>query len=222
MIWAVVNHKKELARPSQQGLCPHCNNQVLSRCGDIYAWHWAHKQNYACDSWQEPETYWHKHWKLTFGVEHSERIVKKDNTWHIADILTDSNVVIELQNSPIAKSVIEERELFYGEKMIWVINGNSFQENFRLIPFPKRHPDWYLSDYERIFEESHICYEWSYARKCWKTSNRHVFIDFGDDKLFWIKSGLGTPRGTGKMINKKGFIDKYGGDYQYYIDHKNE
>jgi competence CoiA-like predicted nuclease len=68
-------------------------------------------------------------WKLAFGKECCEIPIIKE-TKHIADIKTKKNVIIELQNSPIPSTVIRTRETFYGEKMIWIVNGFNFKSNY--------------------------------------------------------------------------------------------
>lgn len=129
MKYALVNDEKIEATPRQQAKCLCWGNDVISKCGELKLWHWAHAKNQICDDWYEPETEWHRDWKFLFGKEHSEVIIKKEGKKHIADVLTWGGVVIELQNSPISTSTIREREEFYGEKMIWVINSEPFSEN---------------------------------------------------------------------------------------------
>ena len=124
-----INHKKVEPKPNSYGKCPLCSGRVLSKCGEVNVWHWAHFKAENCDSWYEPESYWHLRWKMTFGKEHSEIVIKKEEKWHIADILTENDVIIELQNSPIQQNIIRKREEFYGERMIWVINGIHFKHN---------------------------------------------------------------------------------------------
>lgn len=217
MLWAIVNKEKIEAKPQFTGTCPLCDGKVFSKCGDVNVWHWSHFKDENCDSWYEPETYWHKHWKLTFGEGKSEITIKRNGKKHRADIQTEDKVVIELQNSPIQKSVIREREEFYGEKMLWLINGIDFKERFDFRDFVL-----YDLDDSRRFEqpENEKSFEWSYARRSWVDVQRPVFIDFGEESLFWIEKGMGTSRGFGKFVSKKGFIKKYGGDYEYYFQHQ--
>lgn len=56
---------------------------------------------------------------------------------HAADVKTDQGLVIEFQNSSISPSTIRIREEYYGN-MIWVINAESFKDNFRLGSVVKR------------------------------------------------------------------------------------
>lgn len=223
MLYANVNGKKVVAQPKLHGKCPLCDGDVFSRCGEINVWHWAHDKDNHCDYWYEPETEWHKTWKLAFGEKNSEIIITKDGRRHIADVFTENEVVIELQNSPIRKKIIEDREMFYGNKMLWIINGIHFKQNFSISSssiyvdiknfnaFRQRN---YENDYkERILDSyPEYNYTWNWARKSWTFSKRNVFIDFGLPYLVWISDGLGTSRGKCKKVNKETFLLKYKGD----------
>lgn len=107
--------------------CPCCQTEVSPKCGSIKLWHWAHK-NADCDPWYEPETAWHKKWKERFPQEYREVAVGN----HRADIKT-SNLVVELQHSPISAEVIRERESHYGS-MVWVFDMQASCENLTLYP----------------------------------------------------------------------------------------
>jgi hypothetical protein len=232
MLYATVNGQKVEAQPELKGLCPLCERPVYSKCGEINVWHWAHYVDENCDSWYEQESEWHKNWKLVFGKENSEIIITKDGIKHIADILTNDNIVIELQNSPIQKPIIRKRENFYGERMIWIINGKHFKDNFRITSFISR-----LDEDEEYARRNNpllrgfgygkkgyegneyqapkdVFFNWDWARKSWNDVQRNVFIDFGDEKLFWVKSGMGSKEGKGRQKSKEAFITKYGGDIE--------
>ncbi len=216
MFWANVNNEKAEPTPKAIGTCPLCNGKVHSKCGEINEWHWAHYKGENCDSWYEPESYWHLDWKMTFGKECAEQVIRKNGELHRADVLTQQNVVIELQNSPIQKGVISEREEFYGEKMLWLINGNHFKSNFRIYDWDGSYNRWSSVHNQSKSIKGKKDFEWNYARKSWAEVNRHVFIDFGAETLFWVRSGMGTKNGVGLFVTKQDFIHKYGGDYDYY------
>ncbi|KRD09144.1 hypothetical protein ASE21_14955 [Flavobacterium sp. Root901] len=117
--------------PSSSGqiaVCGFCGEKVRGRCGEINIWHWQHVSNADCDVWKEGETEWHRVWKSQFPFDWQETIIEKNDERHIADILTSDGIVIEFQNSAISSSTISIRERFY-EKMIWVINAQSFKNN---------------------------------------------------------------------------------------------
>lgn len=61
-----------------------------------------------------------------------ERIYNnKNEEKHIADIRTDSGLIVEFQNSSISSTTIQVRETFY-ENMIWLINSEIFKDNFSI------------------------------------------------------------------------------------------
>lgn len=130
MQFALYNSKKHSAQPALKGTCLHCGNEVIAKCGAKNIWHWAHVKSGDCDAWSEPETQWHRDWKDKFGTEYSEIRIIKNNVYHIADVLNNTGIVFEFQNSAISSEIIKAREEFYGSKMIWLINGISFKDNF--------------------------------------------------------------------------------------------
>ncbi len=220
MLYASLNKEKIEASPKTRAMCPLCEKDVFSKCGEVNVWHWAHLKQESCDNWYEPETKWHKDWKNQFGKELSEIIITKDGVKHIADIYTKDQIVIELQNSPILMPTIRKRELFYGEKMLWIINGIPFKDNFKIYDDYRYEEPLYevvgqklIHKYTReiICTEKNEIFFWSWCRKSWSEVLRPVFIDFGEEHLFWVKYGMGTGRGYGKYISKEKFIAKYFG-----------
>lgn len=226
MLFAFVNGEKIEALPKTIGKCPLCERTVLSKCGEVNVWHWAHSKEESCDSWYEPESEWHKNWKFAFGKNNCEVVISKEGIRHIADIFTNEGVVIELQNSPIQKQIIRNREIFYGERMIWVINGKPFKNNFHYHRSRSRQLDedeeYYLK-YNPLAKKNtqarkdEYSFSWSWCRKSWTVALRQVFIDFGDENLFWVQEGVGTNNGIGKLVNKEIFIKKYGGNVELLV-----
>lgn len=279
MLYAILNDKKVEPTPGQRAKCPLCEKDVISKCGELNIWHWAHTTSEHCDDWYEPETKWHRDWKKIFGQDSSEVIITKENKKHIADIFTYSNIVIELQNSPISTATIRAREQFYGEKMIWIVNAYPFLLNFKIsskdpnyaVTLPSNlsyseellsKPGWFL-DFEDIVIDLHLAeflnvryafnynpeinkwfksgtphfkfgkyfiqrikkfnevnrihqidpklkyFIWSHPKKSWTVADRHVFIDFDKENLFYVNEGMGMRYGNGKIIPKKTFISKY-------------
>jgi len=227
MLFAIKEGEKVEAKPKTQGKCQLCGRDVFSKCGEVNVWHWAHYRDENCDNWYEPETEWHKNWKLIFGKDNSEIIISKDGIRHIADIQTNEKIIIELQNSPIQKPIIRRREDFYGERMIWIINGMHFKHNFRIYPagsgvnlindniYIDRHGIFNKNREEFTSQsKSEVIFSWDWSRKSWNEVQRFVFIDFGEENLFWVLRGMGTRVGKGKQISKEIFIKKYGGDLE--------
>lgn len=231
MLYAIVNSEKVEASPKTLGKCPLCERSVFSKCGEINVWHWAHRRDESCDSWYEPETEWHKNWKLAFGKDNCEIVISKEGVRHIADIQTVGKVVIELQNSPIQKPMIRRREHFYGERMLWVVNGLYFKHNFRILssdidddaPFYPQH-NYVQTQHSAVDRNTgelvpppkrEFMFVWSWPRKSWMDVRRPLFIDFGDADLYWVESGMGTSHGRGRQISKATFLKKYGGDTDF-------
>jgi len=126
MIWAIKKNERIRASPNNKAYCPLCHEEMISKCGLIKIWHWAHKSNKECDCWWEPESKWHIDWKNKFPKEQQEVTIKN----HRADIKTKTGIIIELQSSPISKEEVEERERFYGNKLIWILNLDTIAKNF--------------------------------------------------------------------------------------------
>jgi competence CoiA-like predicted nuclease len=212
MLYASLNNEKIEATPISRAICPLCGKEVFSKCGEINVWHWAHLEDESCDNWYEPETAWHKNWKNLFGKELSEIIITKNGEKHIADIHTKEDVVIELQNSSILKPIIRRRETFYGKRMLWIINGIDFKNNFDLIPddrFFRVSQGLVHKNTGQLLKKGEKLFNWKWCRKSWNEAQRPVFIDFGEENLLWVKEGMGTSNCRGIYISKKKFIDKY-------------
>jgi len=220
MLYAMLNGEKIEASTGLKAQCPLCEKDVFARCGGTNANHWAHYEEESCESWSEPETEWHKNWKLVFGKENSEIIIEKDGKRHIADVLTSNHFVIEFQHSPISIITIENREKFYGEKMLWVINGVSFKDHFTTYYNPEErsgrriyvgHSSQQESNWE-LDNDKDIRFEWKQPRRVWIGADKPRFIDFGGAYLFKIRDWSGQRFGGGVWISKKNFVEEHDGD----------
>lgn len=227
MLYALLNGQKIEAMPNQRANCPSCGKEVFSKCGEEKINHWSHHSHESCEIWYEPETHWHQKWKLIFGADHSEVVIEKDGIRHIADVKTSTDVIIEFQEASIKSEIILDREAFYGKKMLWVINGESFKNNFKVYYHPQKptNPNVMIghsvkqaygneprrSDFE---VNKYIRFEWSHPRRAWMDAQRPIFLDFGDAYLFWITEWewVNSKFGSGRYISKERFVEKYGGD----------
>lgn len=265
MLKAILDNKIVYPSPNHKALCPHCYSQVIAKCGSFKIWHWAHEKKH-CDSWYEPETEWHLNWKEKFGINNVEIRIQIGGQYHVADVVTKDNVVIEFQNSPIKINTILERENFYGPKMLWIVNASLFKENFLIadnsfeysepLPFnynpQTRIVDFHGLDltaeeerwmYTHFFNKQGKLYnlipfynwtdeysikiklinkrlgikgnnpkkyfKWKHLHQNWRNSNRNIFLDFGDETLFWINNWMGSNVGFGQIVLKSKFISKY-------------
>jgi len=187
------------AEPKLRAICPLCNEEVISKCGDIKVWHFAHLKDNECYG-GEPETKWHLDWKDNFPKEHQEVIIKRNDEYYEnkslrADVKTKEGLVIEFQNSPISTEKIIDREEFY-ENMVWVLNGKTFGKNITYYT---------------------LRYKWKWFPKSWASSKKDIYIDEGkylyklsfyfDDYGYLI---LGS--NTFKKCSKDAFIINHGGN----------
>lgn len=140
---ALVGGARTRPAPGLKGLCQFCGKPTRAKCGSIIRWHWAHASRRNCDPWMENEGPWHRGWKALFPLEWQEVIAYDDSgEKHIADVKRPDGTVIELQNSPMSTAEMFSREAFYGEKMIWIVNGEKFKNHIRIgdaLPDPN-HP----------------------------------------------------------------------------------
>ncbi len=197
MKFANVNGNKTEAAKGLIGQCRFCNSDMIPKCGEFRADHWAHKSKHNCDQWWENETDWHRSWKDHFLNDWQEEIHVDENSGekHIADVKTDGEWVIEFQYSYLKPEERRARTLFY-PKLVWVVNTNGtrrktdkkFQKilestppliqgyNLRRIDFPEEH---------RLLRE-------------WCNNKSVVFFDFkfterSEDSDFWMLFPFKTP-----------------------------
>lgn len=178
MRFALVNDEKADPQPKLHGQCPHCGDEVISKCGRVKVWHWAHKSKEVCDPWWENETDWHRAWKDRFPKEWQEisAVDPETGETHIADIKTSHDLVVEFQHSHMPLEEMAARERFYGN-MIWIVDGqrgeldrNYFLLGLESVPIQTEPLAFAFTWYGK----SRIMHNWSDAR-C------RVFIDFGEE-----------------------------------------
>ena len=159
MMYALFEDKRILARPGLQGFCPLCESELISKCGEVKIWHWAHKANADCDIFKEHESLWHRQWKEQFPESNREVLIKRGSDIHYADIKTDTGTVIEFQNSSINFQKTRERESFYGDRMVWVFNCQNSLDRIDKIGYDLK---------------------WWNPRRDFKMCRKNVYLDIGD------------------------------------------
>ena len=129
-----IGNKVEVFKTGQRAFCPGCGEEVISRCGEVYAHHWAHRGESNCK--HEPITRWHLMWQDCYPSRQREVIYKdirpEGEKIHKADIVTSDNIVLEVQHSPISKEDIESRERCYGD-MVWIMDSENYTVNPQII-----------------------------------------------------------------------------------------
>ena len=133
MKYALLNNERiEPQKGIKDAICPCCGEIVIPRCGKINIHHWAHKSKRNCDPWWENETEWHRQWKNNFPKECQE-VIHYDNVTgekHVAEVKTQTGIVLEFQHSSIRHEEQYSREQFY-ENMIWVIDAKKDYKKFK-------------------------------------------------------------------------------------------
>lgn len=164
-----------------------CGGVLISKCGNVNIWHWAHESGGDCDTWSEPETDWHRKWKILFPEEYREAVIGP----HRADVRTAAGWIFEFQNSPLSDTEISERENFYGRKFVWVLNAADFLGNFFIRS-----------------KGGNFTFRWFHPRKSWWVARRPIFLHLDGNWLFRVcKIHPDIPcRGWGRMINMGDFL----------------
>jgi len=148
-----------------------CNDREV-RAGQSLAW--AHRGCRICDLWWKSETEWHRAWKNHFPKGWQEVI---HTSWsgekHVADVKTESGVVLEFQHSHLCPKERESRESFY-QDMIWVVDGLRRKQD-RVKFFASLG----VSGKLRIFS---VPSNKSALLRDWAASRVPVYFDFGDSE----------------------------------------
>lgn len=122
MQFALIDGRRCKASPGIVGVCQSCSSPMIAKCGDLRAWHWAHRGDRRCDPWWE-ETEWHVSWKARFPADWQEVIQRAESgEKHIADVKSPNGCVLEFQHSRLADEERNAREAFY-KKMVWIVDG---------------------------------------------------------------------------------------------------
>jgi competence CoiA-like predicted nuclease len=169
MYYAIYNNEKISPTNGVVAKCQICNGDLIAKCGEINAWHWAHKSLKDCDSWSEPESEWHLNWKNKFPKEFQEVVIGN----HRADVKLKNGLVIELQNSPISICEIQERENFY-KNMIWIFNVKDCIDNIELRQKKSSNGVYYT-------------FRWKHPRKHISFTTQPTYLDFGYNDIFCLK-----------------------------------
>jgi hypothetical protein len=181
--------------PNSRARCPSCLGAVLSKCGNVVCWHWAHEAVDDCDEWAKGETAWHRDWKERFPEEWREVVVG----CHRADIRTPDGMTVEFQASPISDTDIQARERHYG-RVIWVFDAS---EAFAM---------------GRLTIDADGDMQWESPKKSWLVPARRPYLDVGDgwlwrpnNNVYWTAPpATDRPRGVeaaGEWWTAESFVD---------------
>jgi competence protein CoiA len=204
MKFALANGQRREAEPNLSGQCPGCGKPMISRCGDVPLWHWAHKGRLLCDPWWENETDWHRAWKNQFPADWQEVVHHHAETGerHIADVKTRDGWVLEFQHSHIEPDERRSRETYY-QTLIWVVDGRR----------RKRDVAQFLSAWSKgtsrdgLWDKRRISSPEGALLRDWSESRAHVFFDFGEEQsLWWLFPGSDETRAYVRHISRAQFV----------------
>jgi competence protein CoiA len=178
MKFAVVGGERREARPGLLAECPVCGDAMTAKCGEHRVHHWAHRGARICDPWLESETEWHRAWKNHFPKGWQEIIRwSESGEKHIADVKTESGVVLEFQHSFLCPEGRESRESFY-QNMVWVVDGLRRRQD-RVKFFASLGTPIGVSGKPRIFL---VPSNKGALLRDWAASRVPVYFDFGDSE----------------------------------------
>lgn len=196
MKFSLVDEKRQEAQPGLSGVCPTCGRPMIAKCGEVKAWHWAHRGKRDCDPWWENETEWHRAWKDKFPVDWQEVIHHDEESGekHIADVKTDQGWVIEFQHSRINPEERRSRNIFY-KKIVWVVDGERLQRDKE--QFSRSWRDGVVVGGKTGVRK--VSSERCVLLKEWSGSTIPVFFDFGIPELLWWAHSR-NPDGTTNIV----------------------
>lgn len=126
--YAIVDGKPLPAHPRLVGECPECATVMTPKCGDIIAWHWAHRPGSDCQYGNDGESGWHLWWKWQFhnaGGRIEVRYASETGRHHRADAVTSSGLVVEMQHDYQTAPDVVSREQAY-DHMVWIYDAARF------------------------------------------------------------------------------------------------
>lgn len=171
MLLAEHNGERVNAQKGIAASCPGCGAPVVAKCGDFQAHHWAHAAG-TCRYVDKEESEWHLKWKSVFPRSDVE--IKFGN--HRADIFHQGRV-IELQNSPLKGGDLWAREACYGDKLIWLLNGQTLGTGIET---------------RKQYSESVLSFRWKWAPRTWAIAKNPIFLHNGKpggifhiEKIYW-------------------------------------
>lgn len=138
--------------------------------------------------------------------------IKTSKKGEIGNFNYQTQIVIELQNSPISSEKIKEREKFYGD-MIWLLNGKTLAKNL----------------YLKGSGGPYRTFRWKHPPKSWWAATKPIYIDLNHEVITLkqkLKEYLNDPNkkhySTYKTQVHGEWEDDYGNSYESQYPHWEE
>lgn len=122
----IDEYKKELHKDN---IYCYLGHKLIAKKGKKKKHHFCHKNsNISCCDKENKMGEWHRYMQNRIQKEYLEIPIKNidhqnNMKLHIADVITNDNIVIEYQKSVVDQSILHERDYFYNKyckKLIWV------------------------------------------------------------------------------------------------------
>lgn len=177
MLYSLVNGLRVKATPSTHGICPHCEQETISKCGSIKIWHWAHKT--ACPYETEPETEWHLAFKEL--ADNHGCALEQNMGKHIADAVNwNTQTVFEFQHSSISSEDIISRCEYAKDaalKINWIFDFRDRVNEFKFVKASEDETDYNMRFKKHRFKKSIRTSLFSNSMFCPKYGD--VYFDLG-------------------------------------------
>jgi hypothetical protein len=185
-------------------ICCACNNILIAKKGNINMHHYAHDKNTDCIIKRDNDckTPWHILWQNIAKPEFLEKYMNNDGEIHIADVINEKNMVIEIQHSNLSQEEIEKREKFY-DNMIWILDGTDIVKID-----DKKDEEYVCVKYTTMFTTTNNYKVVKITKKFWSKITKKAYIDTGCGMLEIIKH-IGNNFCICKYIEYIDFLNKY-------------
>jgi hypothetical protein len=139
------------------------------------------------DSWALPNATWNLEWKLLFPSNIVEISVQGHTERHVADVRANNGAVIKFQSRMLDSKQLRERELFF-DKMIWVFKTDKWDMNINTEETVSSYINTEGKSRQLPISDK---FKWckfraSYPKIAFKACKMPVFLDFGDENLYWF------------------------------------
>jgi competence protein CoiA len=214
--YALVDGVRREAEPGLSGECQLYGHPMVAKCGPDRVWHWAHRHTQDCDRWWKNEGEWHLGWKNQFPEEWQEiPLHAPDGKSHYADVVTAQGNILEFQYSFLNPAERRARNHFYGDGLIWIVNGER-----RIRDRPQIEKAWKdgfsLPNADDAREEvgRAITGAFRLAQE-WRDCPGPVFFDFARENLAWLLRVSGERRAYVSHISRTVLVAILRGEHKY-------
>lgn len=212
MVTAVLDGGRVRAVPGLvEAHCPYCDQPVIAKCGQIIAWHFAHRADSSRCDWDRDETEWHLNWKSHAPVERCERLGSKEGKLARADVIADG-VAIEFQSAYLDDAFRERREYVWDgshptlANILWVVDARHILNSSG-------------NKLNRSPDQTSATLIWKHPSKWWRDCEGAVVLDIGAEELFLVtevRTGEFL-RMLGEVISADDLIEDIKGDQLRYL-----